>query len=95
MENYCKIPPIYWEYMNTPAYYFTYSGNIYIGTLAEAPNYEKGFFIIPDYDTKFKLFQLNNNENNYEEFKKSGWEINDYRVIKKDYTFFQRSTIIQ
>jgi len=75
-----KIPS---EWHDGPRYFFTYYGEVYIGSIFLIPNYDKGFFIISNNELK-KYQALNEKDkNNPNELRKIGWEIKDVNIITK------------
>ncbi|MFZ6011420.1 MAG: hypothetical protein ACOYXT_13815 [Bacteroidota bacterium] len=82
MNKYSKIPYQWFQLQNRPAYFITYFGDIYFGSLWECPGYDSGFFIVQN-DKRRKAIDLAPDERTPEKFREVGWEIRDYRTIKK------------
>lgn len=82
MNKYSKIPYQWFQLQNGPAYFITYFGDIYFGSLWECPGYDDGFFIVQN-DKRRKAIDLAPDERTPEKFRELGWEIRDYRTIKK------------
>lgn len=77
-----KIPPHLWDFQNHSALFITYYGNIYEGSLWNCPGYEGGFFIIPANSLQ-ETMKLSDAERTPDRYRKLGWEIKDYRIIRK------------
>jgi len=82
MNRYSKIPYEWFQFQNKPAYFATYFGDIYFGSLLECPGYDGGFFIVQN-DKLRKAIELTPTERTPEKFRELGWEIKDYRIIKR------------
>lgn len=82
MEPHKKIPYKLNKYRNRLGHFITYWGDIYSGSLWELPNYDEGFFVIPNYHLT-RIHEMEDHEKSPEKFRKLGYEINDHRVIKK------------
>ena len=95
MSNYSKIPYQWFQFQNKAAYFITYFGDIYYGSLWDCPGYDDGFFIVQK-DKVREAIKLSPEERTPEKFRELGWEIRDYRIIKKilnDSESFSHSTV--
>ena len=84
MSNRIEIPFEWHKYNNTPAYFITYFGEIYFGTIWELQKYPDRFFIVQN--DKIKTIQdLKQEERTLERYQQIGREIKDIKVIKEVY----------
>jgi hypothetical protein len=80
MFNEFDIP---FEWGQQSSNYITYHGDIYPGNIRFCPNYEEGFFIIPNINLK-TLNALEQNKRTPDEYRNLGWEIKDRKIIPYD-----------
>ncbi len=82
MKSKIQIPPEWWPYYNTPAYFITYFGEIYFGTIWELHDYPDRFFIVQN-DKINVIKNLKPEEKTLEKYQHLGREIRDVKLIKE------------
>lgn len=78
------IPMDWFRYRSKPGTFYTYWGDIYIGTLYEAADYKHGFFIVPNNHLQ-ELNGIPILERTPEKLRELGWEIRDAQMIMRHY----------
>ncbi|MEK6615836.1 MAG: hypothetical protein AABZ32_06970 [Bacteroidota bacterium] len=88
MKDGIHIPHEWFKYHNAPAYFITYFGEIYFGTIWELHEYPDRFFIVQN-DKIHTIRDLKQEERTLEKYQQIGREIRDVNVIKQiiDYEF--------
>lgn len=86
MNNRIQIPREWDMYYNNPAYFITYFGEIYFGTIWELQEYPDRFFIVENIKIK-ELNDLKPEEKTLEKYQQLGREIKDIKVISKIYDY--------
>jgi len=84
MNNRIEIPFDWHKYYNTPAYFITYFGEIYFGTIWELSEYPDRFFIVQN-DKSSIIQNLKPKDRTLEIYQQHGREIKDIKVIKHVY----------
>lgn len=84
MSNRIEIPFEWHKYNNTPAYFITYFGEIYFGTIWQLQKFPDRFFIVQN-DKTSTIRDLKPEERTLERYQQIGREIKDINVIKEIY----------